>query len=65
MGCCNSSSQWEIHSSEEKSQINSLTHHRNELEKEEQTKPNVSKRKEIIKIREEINKNHKTIEKSQ
>ena len=41
---------------EEKSQINILTHHLNELEKEEQTKPKVSRRKEIIKIREEINK---------
>ena len=41
---------------EEKSQIDNLTHHLNELEKEEQTKPKVSRRKEIIKIREEINK---------
>ena len=40
----------------EKSQIDNLTHHLNELEKEEQTKPKVSRRKEIIKIREEINK---------
>ena len=50
---------------EEKSQINNLTHHLNELEKEEQTKPKVSRRKEIIKIREEINKIEiqKTIEK--
>ena len=46
---------------EEKSQINSLTHHLSELEKEEQTKPKVSRRK----IREEINKIEiqKTIEK--
>ena len=41
---------------EEKSQIDNLTHHLNELEKEEQTKPKVSRRKEIIKIKEEINK---------
>ena len=41
---------------EEKSQIDNLTHHLNELENEEQTKPKVSRRKEIIKIREEINK---------
>ena len=41
---------------EEKSQISNLTHHLNELEKEEQTKPKVSRRKEIIKIKEEINK---------
>ena len=34
-----------------------LTHHLNELEKEQQAKPKVSRRKEIIKIREEINKN--------
>ena len=41
---------------EEKSQIDNLTHHLNELEKEEQTKPKVTRRKEIIKIKEEINK---------
>ena len=40
----------------EKSQIDNLTYHLNELEKEEQAKPKVSRRKEIIKIREEINK---------
>ena len=40
---------------EEKSQLNNLTLHRKELEKEEQTKPKVSRRKEIIKIRAEIN----------
>ena len=40
---------------QEKSQINNLTLHLRELEKEEQTKPKVSKRKEIIKIRAEIN----------
>ena len=40
---------------QEKSQINNLTLHLKELEKEEQTKPKVSRRKEIIKIREEIN----------
>ena len=50
---------------EEKSQINNLTHHLNELEKEEQKRPKVSRRKEIIKIKEEINKIEiqKTIEK--
>ena len=41
---------------QEKSQINNLTYHLKELEKEEQTKPKISIRKEIIKIREEINK---------
>ena len=38
----------------EKSQINSLTIHLKQLEKEEQRKPKVSRRKEIIKIRAEI-----------
>ena len=41
---------------EEKSQINNLTHHLNELEKGEQKRPKVSRRKEIIRIKEEINK---------
>ena len=36
------------------SQINNLTLHLKELKKEEQTKPKVSRRKEIIKIRAEI-----------
>ena len=40
---------------QEKSQINNLTLHLNELEKEEQTKPKMNKRKEILKIRAEIN----------
>uniref|UniRef100_A0A8C3YFE0 Reverse transcriptase n=1 Tax=Catagonus wagneri TaxID=51154 RepID=A0A8C3YFE0_9CETA len=40
---------------EEKSQIDNLTHHLTELEKEEQKHPKVSRRKEIIKIRGEIN----------
>ena len=40
---------------QEKSQINYLTLHLKELEKEEQTKPKVSRRKEIVKIRAEIN----------
>ena len=39
----------------EKSQTNNLTLHLKELEKEEQTKPKVSRREEIIKIRAEIN----------
>ena len=51
---------------EEKSQIENLIQHLNELEKEEQTKPKVSRRKEIIKIKEEINKIEiqKTVEKN-
>ena len=50
---------------EEKSQIDNLTHHLNELEKEEQKRPEVSRRKEIINIKEETNKIEiqKTIEK--
>ena len=40
---------------QEKSQINNLTLHLNQLEKEEMKNPRVSRRKEIIKIREEIN----------
>ena len=49
---------------QEKSQINKLTLHLKQLEKEEQTKPKVSRRKEI-KIRAEINdiETKKTIEK--
>ena len=40
---------------QEKSQINNLTLHLKELEKEEQTKSKLSRRKEIIKTRAEIN----------
>ena len=40
---------------QETSQINNLTLHLRQLEKEEQTKPKGSRRKEIIKIRTEIN----------
>ena len=40
---------------QEKSQENNLTLYLKELEKEEQTKPKVSRRKEIITIRAEIN----------
>ena len=43
---------------EEKSQIDNLNHHLNELEKE-QRKPKVIRRKEIIKIKEEIKKRFK------
>ena len=48
---------------QEKSEVNNLTLHLKQLEKEEQNKPKVSRRKEIIKIRSEktlpntINKN--------
>ena len=40
---------------QEKSQINSLTSHLKQLEKEEQKNPKVNRRKEIIKIRSEVN----------
>ena len=40
---------------QETSQINNLTLHLKQLEKEEQKTPKVSRRKEIIKIRSEIN----------
>ena len=45
---------------QEKSQINNLTLHLKQLEKEEMKNPRVSRRKEILKISEEINvKNQK------
>ena len=40
---------------QEKSQLNNLTLHLKQLKKEEQKSPKVSRRKEIIKIRSEIN----------
>ena len=40
---------------QEKAQINKLTLHLKQLEREEYIRPNVSRRKEIIKIRAEIN----------
>ena len=40
---------------QEKNQINNLTLHLQQLEKEEMRNPRVSRRKEIIKIRAEIN----------
>ena len=51
---------------QEKAQINKLTLHLKQLEREEQTRPKVSRRKEIIKIRAEINelKTKKTTEKN-
>ena len=61
MGCSKSSSKREVYSytsltqKQEKSQINNLTLHLKELEKKEQTKPKVSRRKEVMKIRAEIN----------
>ena len=40
---------------QEKNQINNLTVHLKQLEKEEMKNPRVSRRKEILKIRAEIN----------
>ena len=48
---------------QEKNQINNLTLHPEQLEKEEMKSPRVSRRKEIIKIKEEIKRNE-TIAKS-
>jgi len=59
MGCSESSLyQYGPSLRNKQSQINNLTHHLKELEKE-QTKPQVIRRKEIINIREEINSNQK------
>ena len=62
MRCHKSSAQREIHSNtglpqkrRKKSHIDNLTQQLNELEKEEQTKPKFGRRKEIIKIKAEIN----------
>ena len=60
MGCHKSSAQREIYSDtglsqKRRSQIDSLTFHVSKLEKE-QKRPKVSRRKEIIKIKEEFNK---------
>ena len=50
---------------QEKAQINNLTLHIKQLEREKQTRPKVSRRKGIIKIRAEINEieTKKTIKK--
>ena len=71
MGCHKINAQKEVHSNKglpqkrRKSQMDNLTHHLNEFEIEEQAKPKFRRRKEIIKIKEEINKLEikKTIEK--
>ena len=61
MGCSKSSAKREVYSNiillqeTKTSQINNLTLHLKQLEKEEQNNPQVSRRKEIIKIRSEIN----------
>ena len=59
MGHFKSSPKGKVHSNtgtqQEKSQINNLTLHLKQLEKEEMKNPRVSRRKEITKIRAEIN----------
>ena len=61
MGYCKSSAKGKVHSNTglpqemRKSQINNLTVHLKQLEKEEMKNPRVSRRKEILKIRAEIN----------
>ena len=61
MGHCKSSPKGKVHSNTgipqetRKSQINNLTLHLKQLEKEEIKNPRVSRRKEILKIRPEIN----------
>ena len=60
MACSKSSSKREVYTNtrnkkQEKSQITNLTLHLKQLEKEEQKYPKISRRKEIIKIRAEIN----------
>ena len=54
--CSEGNSQQYRPSSKKKKNLKSTTHNVNELEKEEQEKSKVSRRKEIIKIKEEINK---------
>ena len=70
MGCSKSHSKRKVYSNisppqETRKSSNQLTLHLKQLEREEQTRPEVSVRKEIIKIRAEINEieTKKTIEK--
>ena len=59
MGHCKSSAKGKVHSNtgipQETSQINNLTLHLKQLEKEDMKNPRVNQRKEILKIRAEIN----------
>ena len=60
MGHCKSSVKGKVHSitglpQETRSQINNLALHLKQLEKEEMKNPRASRRKEILKIRAEIN----------
>ena len=69
MGFSKSSAKMEIHSNASlpqetrKNQINNLTLHLKQLEKEEMKNARVSRRKEITKIRAEINETRETIAK--
>ena len=70
MGFSKSSAKGKVHSItslQEKNQINNLTLHLKQLEKEEMKNLRVSRRKEIIKIRAEINEKEtkETIAKNQ
>ena len=60
MGHCKSSAKRKVHSNtglpqETRKKVNNLTLHLKQLEKEEMKNPKVSRRKEIFKIRAEIN----------
>ena len=59
VGHCKSSAKGKVHSNtgipQETSQINNLTLHLKQLEKEEMENPRISRRKEILQIRAEIN----------
>ena len=61
MGQCKSSAKGKVHSNTgtpqetRRCQINNLTLHLKQLEKEEMKNPRVSRRKEILKIRADIN----------
>ena len=68
MGCSESSSKRKVYSNtilpQEKHQIDNLTLHLKQLEKEEQQNLKISRRKEIIKIRSEINEKERSNSKS-
>ena len=66
MGYCKSSAKGKVHSNtgipqetRKKNQINNLTLYVKQLEKEETKNPKVSRRKEILKIRAEMQKKQK------
>ena len=60
MGHCKSSAKWKVHRNtgipqEARKKSNNLTLHLKQLKKEEMENPRISRRKEILKIRAEIN----------